>query len=71
MKRASAPMLLHLRTVALSRHLPLPEGFPFSVPIIRALESRDFLANREAYLRRLLEGDKCPPIITLRSIPNA
>jgi hypothetical protein len=55
MNRAHAPTLLPLRSVTLSRHLLLPEGFPFSVPIIRALESRDFLATRGAYLRRLLE----------------
>jgi predicted ATPase len=42
MKRTDAPTNLHLRSVALSRHLPLPEGFPFSVPIIRALETLDF-----------------------------
>ncbi len=42
MKRASAPTPLPLRSVALSRHLPLPEGFPFSVPIIRALKALDF-----------------------------
>jgi predicted ATPase len=34
--------MLPLRSLALSRELPLPDVFPFSVPIIRALETIEF-----------------------------
>lgn len=34
--------MVHLRSVTLQHDPPLPEGFPFSVPVIQALDTLDF-----------------------------
>jgi len=33
---------IHLRSIALRRTLPLPEGFPFNVPVVQSLEELEF-----------------------------
>jgi predicted ATPase len=33
---------IHLRSIALNRSLPLPDGFPFNVPVVQSLETLEF-----------------------------